>query len=201
MTDSPGHNEDEKGRLRRMLLQKRRTLGRDARIEKSRKILQFLQQLPQFTTARMVHCYVSIERENEVDTSSVIEWLSSVRKEVFVPYIERGEMVSSRYRNGQRFIHGKQGFPVPEMPAVSGEDRFDIVLVPLVGFDCQGFRLGYGKGHYDRFFRHLARKGRFPERIGLAFQLQCAPRIPSDPWDERLDLVVTENGVLDCKKT
>ncbi|MEQ1899747.1 MAG: 5-formyltetrahydrofolate cyclo-ligase [Devosia sp.] len=68
----------------------------------------------------------------------------------------------------------------------------DVIIMPLLGFDKLGTRLGYGGGYYDRT---LARMGRKPRLIGLAFSAQELPAIPREPHDVPLDAVVTEQGV------
>jgi len=68
----------------------------------------------------------------------------------------------------------------------------DVVLVPLLGFDATGTRLGYGGGYYDRTLAQLPRR---PRLIGLAFSVQELDAIPREPHDVPLDAVVTELGV------
>jgi 5-formyltetrahydrofolate cyclo-ligase len=68
----------------------------------------------------------------------------------------------------------------------------DVVLMPLLGFDNQGTRLGYGGGYYDRTLAVLPKK---PMLIGLAFAAQELPHIPRDSHDVPLDAIVTEDGV------
>jgi 5-formyltetrahydrofolate cyclo-ligase len=68
----------------------------------------------------------------------------------------------------------------------------DIVLIPLLGFDRAGTRLGYGGGYYDRTLASLPKK---PKLVGLAFAAQELPLIPREPHDVALDVVITEAGV------
>lgn len=68
----------------------------------------------------------------------------------------------------------------------------DIVLMPLLGFDARGTRLGYGGGYYDRTLARLSKK---PRLVGLAFAAQELDRIPREPHDVPLDMIVTEAGV------
>jgi 5-formyltetrahydrofolate cyclo-ligase len=68
----------------------------------------------------------------------------------------------------------------------------DVIIMPLLGFDSTGTRLGYGGGYYDRTLVHLAKK---PRLIGLAFAAQEFPSVPREPHDVPLDMVVTERGV------
>jgi 5-formyltetrahydrofolate cyclo-ligase len=69
-----------------------------------------------------------------------------------------------------------------------------VVIVPLVGFDARGYRLGYGGGFYDRTLAGL--RARHPVlAIGFAFAAQELPEVPIDDYDQRLDLIVTESGI------
>ena len=68
----------------------------------------------------------------------------------------------------------------------------DIVLMPLLGFDARGTRLGYGGGYYDRTLTRLSKR---PRLVGLAFAAQELDRIPREPHDVPLDMIVTEAGV------
>jgi len=74
----------------------------------------------------------------------------------------------------------------------------DLVLVPLVGWDRAGGRLGMGAGFYDRLFRPYAKLEK-PLRIGVAYDLQGLPGVPRDPWDIPLHGLLTENGWFTCE--
>jgi 5-formyltetrahydrofolate cyclo-ligase len=69
-----------------------------------------------------------------------------------------------------------------------------VLLVPLLAFDAEGYRLGYGGGYYDRTLQQF-RAERTVNAIGVAFAGQEVPAVPHDAGDERLDMVVTEQGV------
>ncbi|RAI44406.1 5-formyltetrahydrofolate cyclo-ligase [Rhodoplanes roseus] len=84
--------------------------------------------------------------------------------------------------------------PSPEAPEVTP----DVLLVPLACFDRSGHRIGYGAGHYDTTLATL-RAAKSAVAIGLAFAAQEIPRVPANEWDARLDLVLTETEVIDCR--
>jgi 5-formyltetrahydrofolate cyclo-ligase len=73
----------------------------------------------------------------------------------------------------------------------------DIVIVPLAAFDRRGFRIGYGKGHFDRTLGPLARGVR-PFLVGYAFALQEVDEVPRELHDVPLDAVVTETEIIHC---
>jgi 5-formyltetrahydrofolate cyclo-ligase len=97
-----------------------------------------------------------------------------------------------RWQPGMAMKQGPFGAMVPE------QDDFldpEILIVPLVAFDLNGGRLGYGGGFYDRTLQRL-RALRPTLAIGFAFAAQQAESLPLEPTDQPLDLIVTETGVL-----
>ncbi|WP_370156816.1 5-formyltetrahydrofolate cyclo-ligase [Ferrovibrio sp.] len=92
---------------------------------------------------------------------------------------------------------GAYGIPAPPdaLPAM----RPDILLVPLVGFDAAGHRLGMGGGYYDATLRALRADGLPLRAVGYAFAVQQVAELPHGAMDETLDLVVTERGAIDCR--
>jgi 5-formyltetrahydrofolate cyclo-ligase len=75
--------------------------------------------------------------------------------------------------------------------------QLDVLLVPLVAFDSRGVRLGMGGGYYDATLAYLKSRCclRQPKLIGVAFACQKAPALPAEPWDIRLDGILTEKGL------
>ena len=74
----------------------------------------------------------------------------------------------------------------------------DLVLIPGVGFDRAGHRLGRGRGYYDRALRDLLAGAL---RVGLAYDYQIVSHIPIDEHDERVDYIVTEKRLIECAGT
>jgi 5-formyltetrahydrofolate cyclo-ligase len=85
-------------------------------------------------------------------------------------------------------------FGIFEPPSDAGEVEPDVLLVPLLGFDHFGNRIGYGKGYYDRTLRQLQTRKKIIA-VGLAYAAQEEPSLPVTQGDFRLDAVVTERGV------
>ena len=80
------------------------------------------------------------------------------------------------------------------IPAEGAWTQPEVLIVPLVAFDARGYRLGYGGGFYDRTLE-LLRGRRKTVAIGFAFSAQEMPEVPIEPTDQRLDAIVTEQGV------
>ena len=72
----------------------------------------------------------------------------------------------------------------------------DIILVPMLAFDKNKTRLGYGKGFYDRYLNSLKRKKKRSLAIGIAFNFQKYNKLPTNKNDFKLDYIITEKGVL-----
>ncbi|MFP1129695.1 5-formyltetrahydrofolate cyclo-ligase [Asticcacaulis sp. W401b] len=90
--------------------------------------------------------------------------------------------------------------PGPDAPEVFP----DLILAPLLAFDRQGGRLGYGGGFYDRaldYLRSVNQSNENPLQVwGVAFSAQAVTRVPTEPHDQRLDAVLTELGVIAIRK-
>lgn len=108
--------------------------------------------------------------------------------------LDRTTMVFRRYQPDAPLADGGFGtsVPLPDQPILDP----DLVIVPLVGFDRAGTRLGYGRGYYDRALAKLGARGIKPKLLGVAFAAQEMAAIPASPHDVRLDWIVTENETL-----
>ncbi|NTW54755.1 MAG: 5-formyltetrahydrofolate cyclo-ligase [Chlorobaculum sp.] len=191
---------ESKAELRKKLLARRRALTREQWLAESDKIQARAVSLPLLREAERIHCYVSMEHDREERTLELLEMLALDGKAVYMPYIEDGCMKVAVYHPGQQFRISPTAPATPDPLVLSQEERFDAVFVPLAGFDRKGGRIGFGKGWYDRFFSRLSERGFRPVKIGLAFSFQEVPSVPCDPWDEPLDLVVTENEIINCQQ-
>ena len=121
---------------------------------------------------------------SEVDTLNVIDALLNAGKTVLLPRIENGEMLSVPYSEDSETV---LGIPQPK----SGKDcSAEVILTPLLAFDSEGFRLGYGGGYYDKY---CAKHGGL--RVGLAYGGQAAGSLPRNEFDVPLHAVITETGV------
>ena len=135
---------------------------------------------------------------NEINPIPLMRNLAVLGAQLALPAIAgRGKPLTMRaFAFGQRLIPGTWGIrePAPEATEVFP----DVLLVPLLAFDRSGHRIGYGAGYYDLTIAALrARKA--ITVCGLAFAAQEIANVPTTPRDVRLDLVLTEREVIDCR--
>jgi len=136
--------------------------------------------------------------KTEINPLPLMKKLAGTGASLALPAIKgRGSpLIMRAYAFGDEFARGQWGIrePKPEAPEVAP----DIVIVPLAAFDRAGNRIGYGAGYYDMTL-HALRAKKPVIAIGLAFAAQEMPQVPTDDRDERLDLVLTERGVIDLR--
>lgn len=104
------------------------------------------------------------------------------------------------WRPGDALVSNRHGIPEPDVAASSllEPSALSLIVLPLVGFDASGNRLGMGGGWYDRSLAFRHRSSVPPYLVGAGFSLQQVPAIEPEPWDVRLDAVCTEAGCFDC---
>ena len=132
---------------------------------------------------------------SEISPLPLMRKLSDVAARLALPVVVgRGLPLSMRaYAFGDALLKGVWGIrvPPPEAPEVAP----DVLLVPLLAFDRNGNRLGYGAGYYDMTIAALRARKRVVA-IGVAFAAQEVDEVPTTPRDARLDLVLTEREVI-----
>jgi 5-formyltetrahydrofolate cyclo-ligase len=98
-----------------------------------------------------------------------------------------------RWSPGAQMVEGRFG---TRIPAIADHVVPDVLIVPLLAYDARGYRLGYGGGFYDRTLAQLRAMSKVLA-IGLAYSAQQQDIVPTEPTDERLDLIVTEAGIFE----
>jgi 5-formyltetrahydrofolate cyclo-ligase len=135
---------------------------------------------------------------SEISPLPLMRKLSDVGARLALPVVVgRGLPLSMRnYAFGDALVKGVWGIrvPPPEAPEVSP----DVLLVPLLAFDRNGNRLGYGAGYYDMTIAALRAK-KPVVAVGIAFAAQEVAEVPTTPRDVRLDVVLTERGTIDIR--
>jgi len=189
---------------RRRLRALRLGLSRAERVAAEAAILAALRRLYVFRPGRRVAAYLAMP--GEVSLAGAITEALESGTEIYVPQLasrRRGRMRFVRLRPDCPLRPNAAGFGILEPAASSGEwlppRCLDVILVPLVGFDREGNRLGMGAGYYDRALRarrDRTRSWRRPRLVGIAFACQEVARIVPASWDVALDLIVTEREII-----
>lgn len=190
--------QQRKKELRAGCLAYRESLSEAVYREKSGHIQERIQQLDPVQHAETVHCYISINSRQEIDTKPLLEWLLEEGKTVAAPRsdFETIEMEHIRLTSLDDVEMTPYGIPEPEKGELVPPGAFDLVLVPMVGGDHNCQRIGYGKGFYDRFLKNVT-----GTKIGLLYEacLSEAP-IPTNCYDVPLDMIVTEKRIIRCER-
>ncbi|WP_395667027.1 5-formyltetrahydrofolate cyclo-ligase [Methylocella sp.] len=147
-------------------------------------------------TPNVVSAYFALP--DEASTLPLMERLAAMGRATALPVTgKRGTpLVFRLWRPGDPLAPGRMGIFEPA-PAAEPVDP-DFLFVPLAAFDRSGNRLGYGAGFYDLTLARLRAK-RPTLAVGVAYASQEADRIPAEPHDEKLDLVLTEKELIDCR--
>lgn len=182
-----------KSELRRTLRRLRCNLSRAVRGGCARQAARRLLRSRRLLQARHIAVYLSVGCE--LSTVPLIAALRRRRWTLWVPAVGReGRMWFVRLGSGRRLRRDRSGMPAPAHARVRrSARRLALIVMPVLGFDCAGHRLGSGRGYYDRALAGCA-PGR-PWRLGYAYAAQEVAGIPADPWDITLDAVATERGM------
>lgn len=179
----------EKAELRRSLLKTRQSMTIEEWQEKSDRICFHLQSSPLFTQAKTILAYFSFRFEP--DLSSL---LNCDRYRWGIPRCEGKTLIWHLWKPGDPLQSGAYGIsePLPNTPTLAA-DEIDLILVPAVACDYQGYRLGYGGGYYDRLLSSPTWASK--PTIGIVFEFAYLPQLPTNSWDIPMHGVCTEIGL------
>lgn len=192
--DRDGTRAAEKQRLRRDCLARRDRIGAAKRDAAATAVVALM---PALAPGAVVAGYWPIR--SEFDPRPLLSHLAALGHPLCLPVVasDRQTLIFRRFLPGMALERAAFGLSVP--PEAAGTADPDVVLVPLAAFDRSGHRLGYGAGHYDRA---LARLQAIRPRvtIGLGFAAQAVDAVPAEPHDRPLDAILTEDGLIACRK-
>lgn len=183
--------------LRRMLRKARRALTPREQRQAACGLYRQLAQHPLFRRAKHISLY--LPTDGEIDPRLLLRAAQRQGKATYLPVLSawpRTKMVFQRVRPGDKLLPNR--FRILEPRANARHQRkvwaLDLVLLPLVGFDNEGGRLGMGGGFYDRSLAYLARRKtwRKPTLLGLAHECQQVDRLAQASWDVPLAGTVTD---------
>lgn len=183
----------EKEKQRRRYLRIRRSIPADEYEQYSERIIGRLREWSPFKQAEKIHCYVSLNERGEVNTSDLIREMDKGAKQVIVPVtdFDTGTLKHIELTGFEDLRPNRWGVPEPETGREVSPGELDLVIVPMVAGDLQRNRLGYGKGFYDRFLSEVECPA-----AGLVFERCLADELPVEPFDVRLDVLITEERII-----
>jgi 5-formyltetrahydrofolate cyclo-ligase len=189
----------ERLRLRAQLRAQRRAVPAHERMSASRQFARILRRSHLLHPGRRIAVYVA--HDHEADPRMIVELARRNRCPLYLPAIldyRRRRMEFRRYASDAQLQPNRYGIAEPGRAAPRIAVRqLDLILVPLVGVDPRGTRLGSGAGFYDRCLHHLraGRRWRRPKLIGLAYEFQRVDGIAAGAWDVPLDALLTEHAL------
>ena len=172
--------------LRRAILKQRQSLSTEEWHTKSNLICDRLKNLSVFKEAKTVLAYFSFKQEADLTS------LFALDKNWGFPRCVDKSLSWHLWHPGQSLSKGKYGIREPQESAPRIEPQSaDLILVPTVACDRQGYRLGYGGGFYDRLLSSI--QGSNMTTIGIVYNFAYLQKLPVEPWDRKLDSICTES--------
>jgi 5-formyltetrahydrofolate cyclo-ligase len=187
-------------RERKDILRKQAHANRNAQENKdelSRRIVGAFMSLPEYATAETVMFYIDVR--SEVRTRHDLEFALQSGKAIVVPWCnEDGELELFRLETMDELELGMYRILEPKLDLRQLPEKqvavetLDVIMVPGVGFDRRGARMGHGKGYYDKLLQHARHD---TPLIALAFECQLFEEIPVADHDIFMDKIITEDHV------
>ena len=150
--------------------------------------------LPQVQEAKTIFAFWGIPGK-EPETARMIQTLVSQGKRVGLPRMLPGHLMEIRqYMPDRPMVSVSFGISEPDLSCpILTQDEIDLILVPAVCYDKAGYRLGFGGGYYDRWLEHFN-----GFRVGMCRNAVLQDKVPTEPHDSRVDLLLTETESIVC---
>ena len=180
---------ESKREIRKRILELRDNMDQADREYMNGRLYKRVVSCKEIISADVIMAYVSYK--SEVDTIPIINKLLLEGKKIVVPRVSDDDMDFYVISDLNNLEEGYKGIKEPASDCIKYEPAGnEIMLLPGTVFDKRLFRVGYGKGYYDRYLaRH---KG--ITTIGLAYDFQLVDEVPVDTWDKGLDMIITEKN-------
>ena len=187
--------------LRKKLRSARASLTPAQRIAAASALAAQLEQLPEFIVDPRIAGYWAVG--GEMSLHAIFGALRSRGQHYHLPVVMAdGDLRFVEWKPGNPVHQNHHGIPEPDHDAseLIAPKALDVVLVPLLGFDRRGYRIGSGAGYYDRSFAFLQNTARpaQPVLVGIGYSAQEVRTIDAEAWDVRMDFIATENELIDC---
>ncbi|MDR2666238.1 MAG: 5-formyltetrahydrofolate cyclo-ligase [Endomicrobium sp.] len=191
--------KSEKTKIRREFLKLRSRINPVLTTSYSINIFTKIRELSVYKRARIIMFYLSCG--SEVFTDFMINLAFNERKTVVVPAIKAPKDIKmcavkiSRLEDAYQSVYGIRQPKINSKNVVEKND-VDLFFVPAIAFNTDGYRIGYGKGYYDRWLKNVS----FKKTVGLAYDFQVTDKIPIGKHDIPVGIIVTERRLIQIKK-
>ena len=191
----------QKDLFRKKIRNSRASKNQDEQHYKSNRIVEAVRNSPAFITAERIAIYHAVNGEANPKKLTA---LNDTDKHFYLPILAKDKtqgLVFAPINATTKYKNNKFSIPEPiykENDLVTGE-VLDLVIVPLVGFDKKGNRIGMGGGFYDRTFAFKQEQSHKPVLMGFAFDFQLSELIYQESWDVRLDFIATETQLINTQ--
>lgn len=191
------NTQSQKNKIRVEASNKLRSQNRQDILGWSERITQKLHSTINWNEIKSIHCYLSNIEKHEVAT---LEWLKHVAQthptvQIYVPVVQwnkKERMRAAFYSPPQKLTRDAKGFWIPsQLDWADKKQQFDLIVVPCLAADRQAYRLGSGRGFYDRFLPNQP----LAHKIGLCFESTMYKELPIEKHDYRLDKIISEEHV------
>ena len=186
-----------KAELRKIYLARQRNLSHSEHLEKSRQIADNFFKTFDLKNVWFLHCFLPIEKNREVDTWLIFQkiWrdFSHIRTVTSLVNFEKVVLESVAFTADTKLVFNKWGILEPSGGWTVEPEKIDFVLTPLLAFDERGYRVGYGKGYYDKFLS-FCRKDVL--KIGLSYFPPVEEISDVQEFDVKLDYCATPERII-----
>lgn len=187
---------DPRQTLRRQLRQTRRSLPEDEQRNASIALLsKFKEQLNSLKIDSDQHIALYLTNDGEISPHLLCDYFWQQNIQTYLPVVQGKQLTFARYTAETIWQENIFGIKEPVTTEYLSGNELDIVLLPLVGFDSKGGRLGMGGGFYDRTFANK-RADEKPLLIGLAHDCQEVKSLPIEGWDVPLQAILTPKQII-----
>ncbi|HJT23704.1 MAG TPA: 5-formyltetrahydrofolate cyclo-ligase [bacterium] len=193
---SPAPHSESKANLREKLKKVRDQVDPALAETASQGVWILLSRLPEFNKAKGIGAFASTP--GEINTYPILEGVLASGKKLYLPRVaqERTHFDYFPVPDFKNLSTGAFGILEPTGIHPAAWEDIDIALVPGLAFDLRGYRLGFGKGYYDRVLPLLKKNAL---TIGLGYSFQIVEKIPDEPHDAILKAILSEKGFHHCK--
>ncbi|WP_219702311.1 5-formyltetrahydrofolate cyclo-ligase [Marinomonas lutimaris] len=187
---------DPRQTLRRQLRQTRRSLSEDEQLSASTSLLSnFKEQLSYLNIDNTQRIALYLTNDGEISPHLLCDYFWQQNIQTYLPVVQDKQLSFARYTAETIWQENIFGIKEPVTTEYLSGNELDIVLLPLVGFDSKGGRLGMGGGFYDRTFANK-RADEKPLLIGLAHDCQEVKSLPIEGWDVPLQAIITPRQTI-----